>query len=93
MKGVGFSGHVPRFLILGSLSEALTLGCYSSGIGLGEGRCSVLGNVGSKLEVRVHRSGHRRVGQVGRLLSRIQGEFVSAEVQKEGDCKTQKLSG
>lgn len=87
MKGVGFSGHVPRFLILGSLSEALTLGCYSSGIGLG-GRCSVLGNVGSKLEVRVHRSGHRRVGQVGRLLSRIQGEFVSAEVQKEGDCKT-----
>ena len=59
MKGVGFSGHVPRFLILGSLCEALTLGCCSSGIGLGEGRCSVLGNAGSKLEVRVHRSGHR----------------------------------
>ena len=53
----------------------------------------MLGNAGSKLEIRIHRSGHRQVGQVGRLLSRIQAEFLSAEVQKEGDCKTQKLSG
>ena len=95
MKGVGFSGHVPRFLILGSLCEALTLGYCSSGIGLGGGdvQCWAMLGQNWRSESIGQDTGHRRVGQVGRLLSRIQGEFVSAEVQKEGDCKTQKLSG
>lgn len=52
-------------------------------------RCQHLAMLGQKPEVRVHRSGHRRGGRVGRLLSQMRGKFVSAEVQGECSCKTQ----